>query len=91
MQAIGKSSDNSGVRWLIHATADPQCTVYSLEHGDVVVTRQQPMHQRNTGHIPQAEAGKRTRAILSGAQDPWQIAGQDPWANAAKLQPENPK
>ena len=90
VQAVGKSSDSSGVRWMIHATADPQCSVYSLEHGDVVITRHQPVQQRSQGPLMPIETGKRTRALLSGAQDPWQVLGQDPWASAAKMSPGEP-
>ena len=81
LQSTGRSADGTGLSWLVQAAEKPRNTVYTLKHGDIVITL-----ASDENHVPkeqslQIEVGKRTRAALSGAIDPWTV-GKDPWASA---------
>ncbi|CAK9015453.1 RNase H domain-containing protein [Durusdinium trenchii] len=83
LHTTGKSPDGSGLLWNLHSAGSPPPTVYSLSHGDVLLTRVDLPPAVDTKPAPVLVASKRTRDSLSTAgQDPLQL--HDPWAQSSK-------
>ena len=79
LQAKGRSADGSGVTWAIQAVEEPGHYVYTLAHGDVLISKSsdnRPQQQDRTYNIV---ASKKTITKLQStdAPDPW--TKQDPW------------
>ena len=93
LQPCGRSSDSSGLAWQVLSVGPPPHTVYSLQHGDLLITEVRPKHTLPAAQLPRIEAGKRTKAFLVSqqqpAQDPWQ-QGQDPWGQFVSSQSQKP-
>ena len=86
LHTTGKAPDGSGLLWSLHAAGLPPATVYSLSHGDVLLTRVDLPQAVASSPAPVLVASKRTRDSLSaGAQDPLQV--HDPWAQSSKPPP----
>ena len=76
LQPKGRAQDGSGITWHIQAVEDPGHWVYTLQHGDVLISKLQ-----DTKHVAapmpySIVASKKTLEHLQGA-DPW--AHYDPW------------
>ena len=87
LQSTGRSADGSGLSWLVQAAEKPHHSVYTLKHGDIVITLASDENPEPKEKSLQIEVGKRTRAALSGSIDPWTV-GKDPWASA-QMQPQS--
>lgn len=80
IQPCGKAADQSGLMWLVHSTKEPPCLVYTLQHGDVVILREDgPTKQ--TWKPPQAQASSHMMNMRK------KEAETDPWAAAAQHLP----
>ena len=92
LQPSGRAADGSGLMWSVQSGGPPPHTVYSLAHGDVVITRADKpiaMPPLMTGRL---EASKHTRDQLgrAGEQvDP--LMHNDPWANANDAKSKQPR
>ena len=79
LQPSGRAADGSGLMWSVQSIEPPPHTVYSLAHGDIVLTRaDKPLQAAPI--TPQVEASRHTRDSLAGglqAVDPLSI--NDPW------------
>jgi hypothetical protein len=76
LQPKGRAQDGSGVTWHIQATEDPGHWVYSLQHGDVLISKIQDTKQAAVQMPYSIVASKKTIEHLQGP-DPW--ANYDPW------------
>ena len=96
LQPKGRAQDDSGITWHIQAIEDPDHWVYSLQHGDVLVTKLQDT--KPVAHVKPFSivASKKTMEHLQGT-DPW--LQSDPWSRegqassstmSAKAQPVKP-
>ena len=96
MQPVGRSSDSTGIVWQVLALEHPGHTVFSLQHGDVLLTQvKQKGSSGKVMQLPKIEAGRKTKAFLSAQQapkssstDPWQQQA-DPWAKYHAQQNQN--
>lgn len=76
LQPKGRTPDSNGIQWAIQAVEDPAFWIYSLQHGDVLITKQQQTKPTApTGQFA-VIASKKTLEHL-GSQDPW--LQNDPW------------
>ena len=80
IHSIAKAKDSSGLMWLVHSASPPACTVYQLQHGDVVI-HQETVNQKAAWRPPQVQASK--AEFRAKAPD----MEFDPWAAAAKQLP----
>ena len=87
VQPRGRSADNSGIMWLVQASAAPQYEVFQVEHADVLIT-QLPKKQKMTRqaktdvHASAKTLAALTRQIPMTAEAPdstWVHGGPDPW------------
>ena len=79
VQPIGRSADMQGLMWMVHASDPPKHTVYTMAHGDLMITRDESAIQRTPKQvIPQVSALTRHQF----GSESW-----DPWANAARKLP----
>ena len=76
LQPKGRAQDGSGVTWHIQAVEDPGHWVYTLQHGDVLITKIQNNRPANQTKPFSIVASKKTLDHLQG-NDPW--AHYDPW------------
>eukprot|EP00435_Cladocopium_sp_Y103_P014704 s3651_g3.t1 len=76
LQPKGRAQDGSGVTWHVQAIEDPGHWVYSLQHGDVLVTKLQDMKSTPAAMPYSIVASKKTLEHLQGT-DPW--LSNDPW------------
>eukprot|EP00435_Cladocopium_sp_Y103_P058608 s705_g20.t1 len=84
LQPRGRSPDANGIQWTIQAVEDPAFWIYNLQHGDVLITKQQPTKaEPPTGQFA-VIASKKTLDHL-GQQDPW--LQQDPWQKPTSVKP----
>ena len=60
LQPKGRSQDGSGVTWLIQAVEDPACWIYTLQHGDVLITRTRENRPVVQDHSLNVVASKKT-------------------------------
>ena len=84
LQPVGRAADGSGLMWSVQSGGPPPHTVYSLAHGDIVVTRaDKPVLAPSTLTV-RAEVSKATRESIgrSEVRDPLQA--HDPWAKAVE-------
>lgn len=80
VQPAGCSADNTGLMWLVHASGDPPSKVYTLQHGDVVILRDEPVDRMQwKPPQPQMSAITRQQHMHSQGDSEW-----DPWAESAK-------
>ena len=91
LQPRGRSQDGQGVNWSILATEDPGHWVYTLQHGDVLVSKVQPEKQNISPPQYSIVASKKTIEHLQAtAIDPW--INYDPWKQETqKPKPGNAK
>ena len=80
LQPKGRTSDGSGAQWVIQATSPPSHWVYTLKHGDVLITT---MPAKPNVPVPGVSfvASKKTLIAAEDRTDPWQI--KDPWSQAS--------
>ena len=98
VQPRGRSSDGGGILWEVHASQQPECEAYSMDHGDVIIsdlTKRKPQEKLHTDIV----ASARTIAALHASQPSEHrkpgtkpsgdiIFDSDPWAGyvpAAKV------
>eukprot|EP00438_Fugacium_kawagutii_P013014 Skav219674 [mRNA] locus=scaffold3149:156736:166299:+ [translate_table: standard] len=83
LQPRGRSADHSGVTWTIQAVEDPSHWIYSLKHGDVLITKIQNAPATPAPHAQfSIVASKKTMDHLKSDRDPF--LDDDPWAAEAK-------
>ena len=89
LQPSGRSSDSTGLVWQILSVSPPPHTVYSMQHGDILITEVRPKHAQPSMQLPKIEVGNRTKAFFASqhqtSPDPWQ-EGQDPWGQYINAQ-----
>ena len=91
----GLTADRQGLIWIAHATEQPQYYIFTMEHGDVLISEVQsskPQAASNEGapvasvrtlrHLAASSAN--VQQLDQGQADPLQV--NDPWANARKQQ-----
>ena len=79
LQPRGRSQDGSGVTWAIQAVEDPSHWIYTLQHGDVLITRakeSRPIVKDNTLNVV---ASKKTIDQLTKHQHNDPLQTNDPW------------
>ncbi len=85
LHPCGRSQDQKGLMWKVVAGSPPQHLVYTLSHGDIMVTRENapPSKEQTT---PQIEASRYTKNTCEGGDvtKEW-----DPWAAAASKLPSS--
>ena len=82
----GRSQDGSGINWTIQATEAPKFWIYSMQHGDVLITQIKDNKPAQSQQPFSIVASKKTLDQLQQqGQDPWLQA--DPW----KAQPDQPR
>ena len=79
LQPRGRSQDGSGVTWQIQAVEDPACWIYTLQHGDVLITKTKDNRPVVPDHTLNVVASRKTMDQLAkkGETDPLQKF--DPW------------
>eukprot|EP00435_Cladocopium_sp_Y103_P076084 s49_g76.t1 len=93
----GLTPDKQGLVWIAHATEQPNFYIYTMEHGDVLISEVQsskPVVAQNQGapvasvrtlrHLTAASAHANNTDGEGGQVDPLQA--NDPWASAYKGQ-----
>lgn len=76
LQPRGRTPDANGIQWTIQAVEDPSFWIYALQHGDVLITKQQTAKAAAATDQFAVIASKKTLEHL-GNQDPW--LQSDPW------------
>ena len=81
LQAKGRSADGSGINWAIQAVEEPGHYVYTLAHGDILITKSSENRQQQQDRTYNIVASRKTIHKLQGneAQDPW--IKNDPWGS----------
>lgn len=86
VQPAGRSADNTGLMWQVFATNEPPSQVYTMQHGDVVIHKDE-VAGKQVWQPPQAQASSsmisKYRKSQEGEFDPWAAA-------ASKLPPRAP-
>lgn len=80
LQPRGRAADSSGITWCIQAVEDPTHWVYTLQHGDVLISR---IRDRSPVKVVPVNivASKKTIEHLQQGEDPW--LKRDPWNGSA--------
>lgn len=79
IQPIGRSADMSGLMWSVHASEHPKHSVYTMAHGDLMITKDESAIPKVPKPVtPQVSALTRHQHD----NEAW-----DPWASAAKQLP----
>ena len=86
LQPRGRTSDGSGAQWMIQATSPPSHWVYTLKHGDVLITNM-PTKPHPPAPKVSFVASRKTILAAEEKQDPWQF--QDPWSKASTSAPSH--
>ena len=88
IQPRGRSGDGVGIQWEIQAECPPESEVYSMKHGDIIISE---ISKKKISDVVQSDvlASAKTLAMLRGArpsqssagsgQDPFEV--NDPWAS----------
>eukprot|EP00435_Cladocopium_sp_Y103_P048382 s1149_g14.t1 len=97
----GLTPDRQGLVWIAHATAQPDFYIFTMEHGDVLISEVQnhkPVHIPSQGapvasvrtlrHLTSTSTSASTSHDPKGLVDPLQA--NDPWASAYKGQIQKP-
>ena len=84
LHPCGRSQDHSGLMWLIAAASPPQHLVYTMAHGDVMITKEDAAPPKPIS-LPKIEASKFTKSCQQGESS----RDFDPWAAAAKQLPSS--
>ena len=77
VQPRGRSSDGGGILWEVHASQQPECEAYSMDHGDVIIsdlTKRKPQEKLHTDIV----ASARTIAALHASQPTVNIVNRVP-------------
>lgn len=95
LQPKGRAQDGSGITWHIQAVEGPGHWVYSLQHGDVLVTKLQDPKPPTYAKPFSIVASKKTIEHLQGTDpwinyDPWRKDGAQPSHLQAKQMPPKP-
>ena len=85
LHPCGRSQDHSGLMWLVAAASQPQHLVYTMSHGDVMITKEDAAPPKSIS-IPRIEASKFTKSSCQQGEPPKEF---DPWAAAAKHLPSS--
>ena len=86
----GQSADFSGLAWVAYATENPQSWIYTMTHGDVLVTEITPKKPQVTTDVEhQIVASQKTLRHLS--QPKHQDSKQDPWLKHDPWQQNTPQ
>ena len=81
LQPAGRAADGTGLLWVIQSLEPPPNTVYSLAHGDVVLTRTDVKKELPNVPTSLVEASKRTRQQLAKSPEPEDLLQtNEPWA-----------
>ena len=84
LQPRGRTMDSSGINWLIQGTENPSHLIYSLKHGDVLITKlpeEKPSQPQDACTIV---ASRKTIEQLKQKDGEDSVFTQDPWAKARK-------
>ena len=89
---LGLTSDKSGLIWVVSASQPPQYLIWTMTHGDVLITelpqknvlpplKAQPLiaSQKTLKHLLDAQ----NSVSKADASDPWLKKDQDPWMPAS--------
>lgn len=87
---LTRAADGSGCVWLVQAPQEPQSSVWSLAHGDVIVTKASRPNEAQPDKTQEVIMGKKTKEALAhqpskatqSEVDPW--LEQDPWQTPLK-------
>ena len=79
LQAKGRSADGSGINWAIQAVEEPGHYVYTLAHGDILITKSSENRQQQQDRTYNIVASRKTIHTLQNTEtpDPWMKS--DPW------------
>lgn len=90
----GLTPDKGGLTWIAHATEQPAFFIFTMQHGDVLITEMQPTKPvakpnegvpvasaRTLKHLSASASTTPSSAAEVAQQDPLQV--NDPWAGAA--------
>lgn len=79
LQPRGRAPDDTGVTWSVQAVEEPSHWVYTLKHGDVLVTKLQPTKKPPVQSAPYNFVASRKTLdhLQQQATDPWLTS--DPW------------
>lgn len=89
VQPKGRTGDGQGIQWEVLASAPPECEVYSMKHGDVILTLLESKKQHDK-IVHDVMASAKTIALLrqtstkpasSSIADPDPLQQFDPWAS----------
>ena len=79
LQPRGRALDGSGITWGVLAVEDPSHWVYTLQHGDVLISKVGTPKPAETQVQPTIVASKKTLQHLQNkGEDPW-LTEPDPW------------
>ena len=88
----GQSQDQTGVMWHVQASEPPAFWIFQMQHGDVLVTPENPGSTSSVNHPGGIIASNKTIQCLreakgpiqakSDQEDPWRH--YDPWQSSAK-------
>ena len=84
LQPRGRAADSSGITWTIQAVEDPSHWIYTLQHGDVLITRLRERSPVKAAPV-NIVASRKTIEHLQQNEDPW--LKHDPWNGSAASQP----
>ncbi len=79
LQPKGRSQDGSGITWLIQAVEDPACWIYTLQHGDVLITKTRETRPAVKDNSLNVVASKKTLEQLVKKSDIDPLQTFDPW------------
>ena len=88
VQPKGRSPDGSGISWEIHASQAPECLVYSMKHGDIIISEiskpKKVQEQSRQDILASAKTLSMMRSQPAGSVrnpdvDPFVV--DDPWAS----------
>lgn len=87
----GQTADRSGIYWTMQSATDPPNWVYTMEHGDVLITRtgqaKQPEHELRTAPVASSKTIRHLAASSSTKQNPVDLVFEnDPWAKPQSAQ-----
>lgn len=85
LHPIGQAECRKGLMWLVKAPNEPQCSVITMSHGDVIIVPRD-VAQSQAPVIPKVEASQLTKRTLQKQE---QELLSDPWAQAASKLPQN--
>ena len=87
LQPRGRATDGSGITWGVLAVEDPSHWVYTLQHGDVLISKVIAPKAVEAPVQPNIIASKKTMQHLQNrGEDPW-LTQPDPWQPSSSHAP----